>query len=225
VTVFFWLLNAAPFFIGRNPDPPIFDNTLNFRSPDRLIRISSDDFYQGNFVPLWVEILAMSRGFVKEDDQEEVPMVPPRAHLPPGVTNYVTRAGMDELLAERQALMDEKENLDISIEKEKRIAMNHIAAKLQLLDNRINEARIIDLEEQPQDEIRFGATVTLRTEGTDDIQTFQIVGVDEADISRGKISFLSPLARALTNKKAGDKVVLKRPKGDLVFEIMKIAYI
>ena len=49
----------------------------------------------------------MSRGFVKEDDQEEVPMVPPRAHLPLGVTNYVTRAGMDELLAEQQALMDE----------------------------------------------------------------------------------------------------------------------
>jgi len=167
----------------------------------------------------------MSRGFVKEDDQEEVPMVPPRAHLPEGVPNYVTQAGMDELLAEQQALMIEKETLDISSENERRIAVNHITAKLQLLNNRITEARVIDLKEQPQDEIRFGATVTLKTEGTEDIQNFQIVGVDEADISRGKISFLSPLARVLTNKKAGDKVVLKRPKGDRIFIIMDITYI
>jgi transcription elongation factor GreB len=166
----------------------------------------------------------MSRGFVKEDDQEEVPMVPPRAHLPEGVPNYVTQAGMDELLAERQALMNEKENLNISSENERRIAVNHITAKLKLLNNRIAEAKIIDLKEQPRDEIRFGATVTIKTVGTNESQTFQIVGVDETNISRGKISFLSPLARVLTNKKVGDKVVLKRPKGDHVFEIIKISY-
>jgi transcription elongation factor GreB len=166
----------------------------------------------------------MSRGFVKEDDQEEVPMVLPRAHLPPGVPNYVTQAGLDELLAERQALMNEKENLDISSENERRIAVNHITARLQLLNKRITEAKIIDLKEQPRDEIRFGATVTLKTEGANDIQTFQIVGVDETDISRGKISFLSPLARVLTNKKVGDKVILKRPKGERIFKIMDITY-
>ena len=166
----------------------------------------------------------MSRGFVKEDDQEDVPMVPPRAPLPQGIPNYVTRVGMDELLAERQALMDERDNLDISNENERRIAVNHITSKLQLLNNRITEARIINLKEQPQDEIRFGATVILKTEGNKDIQTFQIVGVDEADISRGKISFLSPLARLLTNKKVGDKVVLKHPAGSRVFEIMNITY-
>jgi transcription elongation factor GreB len=166
----------------------------------------------------------MSRGFVKEDDQEEVPMVPPRAHLPAGVPNYVTPAGMDELLGEQQALMDEIKNLDIASEKERRIAVNHIAAKLQLLNDRINEARVIDLKEQPRDEIRFGAKVTIKIEGTNESQTFQIVGVDETDISKGKISFLSPLAKVLTNKKVGDKVVLKRPKGDHVFEIMDITY-
>lgn len=166
----------------------------------------------------------MSRGFIKEDDQEEVPMVPPRAHLPAGVPNYVTQAGMGELLAEQQALMDEIRNMDVSGENELRIAVNHINAKLKLLNERIAEARIIDLKEQPRDEIRFGATVTLKTEGTGDIQAFQIVGVDETDISRGKISFLSPLARVLTNKKAGDRVTLKRPKGDLVFEVMEIKY-
>ena len=50
----------------------------------------------------------MSRGFVKEDDQEEIPMVPPRTFLPEGVTNYITQAGMDELMAEKQMLTDKK---------------------------------------------------------------------------------------------------------------------
>ena len=166
----------------------------------------------------------MSRGFVKEDDQEEVPMVPPRAPLPPGVPNYVTQAGMDELLAERQTLMDERENLDISSDNERRIAVNHITAKLQLLNERITEARIINLKEQPQDEIRFGARVTLKIEGSKDIQTFQIVGVDEADIARGKISFLSPLAKALINKKTGEKITLKRDREEIAYEIMDISY-
>lgn len=166
----------------------------------------------------------MSRGFVKEDDQEEIPMVPPRAHLPPGVTNYVTRVGMDELLAEKENLVRQKENLDIANDNERRIAVNHINAILQLLNNRIAEAKIIDLEEQPHDEVRFGASVTLKIESTKSVQTFQIVGVDEADISKGKISFLSPLAKVLINKKIGDKAVLKRPDKDRVFEIMDIAY-
>ena len=61
----------------------------------------------------------MSRGFVKEDDQEEIPIVPPRADLPEGVTNYVTQAGMNELLEEKQMLLHEKRTLDSSSENEK----------------------------------------------------------------------------------------------------------
>ena len=166
----------------------------------------------------------MSRGFVREDDQEEVPMVPQRAYLPDGVPNFVTPAGMDQLLAEKQMLIDERDNLSITSENEKRIAANFINAKLQMLNDRIAEARIIDPKGSPQDEIRFGASVTLKNEGSGKIQLFQIVGVDEADIAKGKISFISPLARALINKKAGDKISLKRDKEDIVFEIMDIAY-
>jgi transcription elongation factor GreB len=166
----------------------------------------------------------MSRGFVKEDDQEEIPIVPPRADLPEGVTNYVTQVGMNELLAEKQMLVNEKNNLDSSNENEKRIALNHINAKLQLLNNRIIEAKIVNLNEQPQNEIRFGAVITLKVEATKNIQTFQIVGVDEADISKGKISFTSPIAKVLINKKIGDIAILKRAKEDIVFEIMDLTY-
>jgi len=167
----------------------------------------------------------MSRGFVKEGDQEEVPMVPKRAYLPEGVANFVTRMGMELLLAEKEELIREKDNLTITNENEKRIALNYINAKLQLLNNRIAEARVFDPEEQPQDEITFGASVTLKTGLPGTIQTFQIVGVDEADISKGKISFLSPLAKALINKKVGEKITLKRDSEDLVFEIMKLDYL
>jgi transcription elongation factor GreB len=166
----------------------------------------------------------MSRGFVKEGDQEEIPIVPPRAYLPEGVINYVTQEGMNELQEERQNLINEKSRLDRSNENEYRIAVNFINAKLQLLNNRIAEAKIIDLAEQPQNEIRFGATIKFKIGGAQKIHTFQIVGVDEADISKGKISFISPIAKLLINKKAGDKVFLKRDKGDIVYEIMDITY-
>jgi transcription elongation factor GreB len=166
----------------------------------------------------------MSRGFVKEDDKEEVPMVPQRAYLPEGVTNFVTPAGMDQLLAEKQTLENEKASLNNSNENEKRIELNYINARLQLLNNRIAIAQVVNLSDQPQNEIRFGATVTLRTAATKTIQTFQIVGVDEADISRGKVSFISPISRVLINKKPGDKVILKQAGKDIAFEIIGISY-
>lgn len=167
----------------------------------------------------------MSRGFVKEDDQEEVPIVPQRAYLPEGVSNFVTPAGMEQLLAEKQILINEKETLSSMNENEKRIALNYINAKLQLLNNRIAEARVIDLKGQEQDEIRFGATVTLKNEASGNIQIFKIVGVDEADISKSKISLISPLAKALINKKTGDRIVLNREREDVILEIMDIAYL
>jgi transcription elongation factor GreB len=167
----------------------------------------------------------MSRGFVKEEDQEEVPIVPQRAYLPEGVTNFVTPFGLNQLLAEKQMLINEKNNLHNVNEDEKRIALNYINAKLQLLNNRIVEAKIVNLNEQQQNEIRFGAVVTLKTEASRNIQTFQIVGVDEADISKGKVSFISPLARILLNKKIGDKVILTQAGKDIVFEIIGISYI
>jgi transcription elongation factor GreB len=166
----------------------------------------------------------MSRGFVKEDDQEDIPIVPQRAYLPEGVANFVTQAGMEQLLAEKQMLIDEKDNLSSASDSEKRIALNLINAKLQLLNNRIAEARIVNLKDQPNNEIRFGALVTLRTEASNKIQTFRIVGVDEADISKGKISFISPVAKSLINKKIGDRVILKRDKEDIVYIILDITY-
>jgi transcription elongation factor GreB len=166
----------------------------------------------------------MSRGFVKEDDQEEIPIVPQRAFLPEGVMNFVTPSGMEQLMEEKEALIRERDSISGSSDNEKRIAQNYLNARLQLLNDRINSAQIVHPEQQPQNEIRFGATVTLKSEASQKTQTFRIVGVDEAEISKGKISFLSPLSRLLINKKIGDKAVLNRDKENIVFEIMGINY-
>ena len=166
----------------------------------------------------------MGRGFVREDDQEEVPLVPQRAFLPSGVANFVTREGMDQLLKEKEELISERENLSITNEDEKRIAQNYLNAKLQLLNERIVEARVVEITIQPPHEITFGATVTLLTIVSGNVQTFKIVGVDEADIAKGKISFISPLAKVLLNKKTGERVTIKRGKEDIVFKITEISY-
>jgi transcription elongation factor GreB len=166
----------------------------------------------------------MSRGFVKEGDQEEIPVLTPRAYLPDGVTNYVTQVGMDELLDEKRMLMGEVENLDITNENERRIALNHLNAKLQLLNERILTAKIIDLDKQSPDEVWFGATVTLKIDNETKLQKYQIVGVDEADVSKGKISFISPIAKILTGKEVGETATLKLANGVRTFEIMEIVY-
>ena len=166
----------------------------------------------------------MSRGFVKEDDQEEVPLVPPRADLPTGTENFVTQNGLDSLLEEKEILLCEQENLDASQEKEYRISFNHINAKLQLLNERINSAKIIDPTKLPQDEIHIGAKVTFKNISNNSTQTFQVVGVDEANISQKKISFITPLAKALMHKKVGEQAILNLGEKKNIFEILKIEY-
>lgn len=166
----------------------------------------------------------MSRGFVREEDQEEIPIVPPRADLPEGITNYVTQFGMDALLKEKEQLLQERDQLESINENDRRIAVNHLNAKLQLLQNRIATAKIVDIANQPPNEVRFGAKVTLKIGNDKKLQQYQIVGVDEADISKGKIAFISPIARLLTNKKVGEKAVLKLTNQDRVFEVMAIDY-
>lgn len=166
----------------------------------------------------------MSRGFVKEDDQEDIPFIAPRAYLPPGTINYVTPAGMEALMSEREALNSEKNQWHGHNENERRVAYNYINARLQLLEERISSARVVKLNEQPKHEIRFGATVTIKDLHSNNIQTIQITGVDEANPASGKISFISPLAQVLINKKIGDRVRLKRKIGDVEYLIEHIVY-
>ena len=164
----------------------------------------------------------MSRGFVKEDDQEEAPIIPPRAALPKGVENYITPFGYQLLLKEKEELENDQKNLPKNNETEHRRASAVIDAKLKLLNERIISAKIITLEKQPQKEVRFGAVVTFKKENK--TLKFQIVGVDEADIKKQKIAFTAPIAKALTGKKVGDSAKFTLGKQTQFLEILKISY-
>ena len=144
----------------------------------------------------------MSRGFVKESDQEELPIIPPRSPLPAGETNYVTPAGMAALEAERAQLEAEKAALPTDNEDERRRAATVLDGKLALLNQRIGSARVLDPADQPQEEVRFGAHVKIKQQGR--VQEFQIVGVDEANVKERKISFTAPIARAITGLYVGE---------------------
>lgn len=164
----------------------------------------------------------MSRGFVKEDDQEEAPIIPPRAALPAGTTNYVTPNGIKELKQEEEELVNERSQLEIKNETELRRAQAVIDGKLKLLRERISTARLLDPKEQPKDEVRFGALVSLKQ--NDNKQKFQIVGVDEADVKQQKIAFVAPIAKAVTGKKVGETANFELGDETRKLEILEISY-
>lgn len=164
----------------------------------------------------------MSRGFVKEEDQEEAPLIPPRAELPPGVTNYVTNNGYQALLAEKQKLEEQQKNLPKENETERRRASMAIDGRLKLLNERIHSARIINLENQPHDQVRFGAVVTFKKDKKK--LKFQIVGVDEADIKEKRISFIAPIAKALIGTKKDGTAEFKLGKQIQELKILDISY-
>ena len=155
----------------------------------------------------------MSRGFIKEGDQEEIPMVPPRAYLPDGVPNYVTKEGL-------AALNEELKSLEVERTKagDNYILCNFIDAKMKQLITRISSAVEIDVSKANKNTVSFGAWV--RYNG----RVVRIVGVDEADVNQGLVSFISPIAKALTGKKAGDVFELKGPGGTENIEVDEVSY-
>jgi transcription elongation factor GreB len=152
----------------------------------------------------------MSRGFVKEDDQEEAPFVPPRAPLPDGVANYVTTRGLELLLQERTDLERERTAITGS-DSERRRAQAEIDGRSALLNERIVTARVVE-STTPHADVRFGNTVTfVHVDGPQQglERTITIVGVDEASVKEQRIAFTAPIARALIGTRAGDTVEFK----------------
>ncbi|MAN59226.1 MAG: transcription elongation factor GreA [Flavobacteriaceae bacterium] len=166
----------------------------------------------------------MSRGFVKEGDQEEPVVIPPRAALPPGATNYVTPNGLSQLQEEKDSLLAQLKAMDGSDERELRRKRTMINGKLQGVSERLASARVLRPEEQPQDEVRFGATVAYRVAPNAQSVTITIVGVDEADVQQRKIAFVAPLAKALTGAKVGDTVKFKLGDETRDLEVLDISY-
>ena len=133
----------------------------------------------------------------------------------------VERPNIIAAIAEARSHGDLSENAEYSAAKEKQ---SFIEGRIQELEVVISRAQIIDPAETQGGVIRFGATVVLADESTDEEKTYQIVGDYEADIEKNKISLSSPLAKALIGKEAGDEINYMAPGGKKSFEIIDVIY-
>ena len=187
----------------------------------------------------------MNKAFVKEsddgdDDGDEVSVA---VRLPTGTKNYMTRRGYDNLRGELDRLVrderpkmvetvawaasngDRSENGDYIYGKKR---LREIDRRIRFLIKRIENAEIVDPADQHDvDQVFFGATVSVLDVDDDGAgeQIWQIVGVDEADASIGRISWISPLARALLKARAGDVVRFMSPAGMREMEVVDIRYV
>jgi transcription elongation factor GreB len=148
----------------------------------------------------------MSKAFTKEDDRPEPdpPKVRP-SPLPPGTPNYITPAGAARLKAELEAGTAPLE-------------------RLREIRNALGTAVILNPPSEDLDVVKFGASVTVRSL-TDGKETrYRIVGVDETDVARGWISWISPVAMALLDQEVGDRVKVALPSGQRELEIADVTY-
>lgn len=133
----------------------------------------------------------------------------------------VDRENIKKAIAEARALGDLKENAEYHAAKEKQ---GHIEGRIGELQNKLANAQIIDTKKLNGSKVLFGATVTIFDMQKDISITYKIVGEDEAAASKEKISYNSPLAKALIGKEVGEEVVVKAPKGDLQYEIEDVIF-
>lgn len=164
----------------------------------------------------------MSRGFVKEDDLEhagtDLPERPLSEH-----PNYVTPLGLQQLQQQSATLDQQRQAL--APRKDDQIAQQRLAMverDMRYISARLEQAILVEPANQAKDAVLFGARVTVEDE-EGETQLFTIVGEDEADIAANKVSWVSPLAKALLGHKIGDSVTWQRPAGNLMLKITAIS--
>jgi transcription elongation factor GreB len=179
----------------------------------------------------------MSKAFTRENDAPEEELeVEPR--MPDGTKNYITPAGHARLKAELKLLVenerpeliktvawaaangDRSENADYLYGKKR---LREIERRIRFLMKRLEAAEVVDSRDHERERVFFGATVTY-SDASGQKHTVSIVGTDEVDPARGRVSWVSPVARALLKAGEGDVVTLKTPGGEERLEVVEIRY-
>ncbi|HEY8066405.1 MAG TPA: transcription elongation factor GreA [Methylosinus sp.] len=127
-----------------------------------------------------------------------------------------------QAIAEARAHGDLSENAEYHAAKE---AQSLNEGRIADLEDKLSRAEVIDVSKLTGNTVKFGATVTVVDEDTEEEKAYQIVGEPEADVKNGRVSIASPIARALIGKKAGDTVEVKTPGGGKSYEILKVAFV
>lgn len=133
----------------------------------------------------------------------------------------VERPNVIKAIAEARAHGDLSENAEYSAAREKQ---SFIEGRILELEGRIAGAEVIDVSKLGGDQVKFGATVVLVDEDTEEKVTYQIVGEYEADLKKGRLSLVAPISRALIGKKKGDSVEVTTPKGSKSYEIVEVKF-
>ena len=135
----------------------------------------------------------------------------------------VQRPKISKAIAEAREHGDLKENAEYHAAREQQ---SFCEGRITEIEAKLSESEIIDISKiEPTGKVIFGTTVTLFNLDTDETVSYQIVGEDEADVASGKISVVSPIARAIMGKPDGEEVVVKVPAGEVQYEIEKIEHI
>ncbi len=133
----------------------------------------------------------------------------------------VERPRIIKAIAEARAHGDLSENAEYHADKEQQ-GLNE--SRVAELEDKISRAEVIDVSKLSGSTVKFGATVTLVDEDTDEEVTYQIVGEIEADVKKGRVSITSPIARALIGKSVGDSVEVNTPGGGKSYEVLEVEY-
>jgi transcription elongation factor GreB len=178
----------------------------------------------------------MSKAFTRERDDDEEPPLAAEVPVPP--RNYISPAGYARLKAELKQRVeverpevvrtvswaakngDRSENGDYLYGKKR---LREIDRRVRFLIKRLEAAEVVDAAGRDSDQVFFGATVRIRAKDGKE-RSIAIVGVDETDSARGRVSWVSPVARALIKAREGDSVTLKTPGGAEELEILEVRY-
>lgn len=192
-----------------------------------------------SITPSAIDRRSLNKAFVREGEGEDDEEVEPALKLPAGTRNYITPAGHARLKEELEDLVkrerphvvevvawaasngDRSENGDYIYGKKR---LREIDRRIRFLTKRLDIATVVDPLQQPNvDQVFFGATVTVcDTDGAEN--TYAIVGVDETDVARGRISWISPLARAILKAREGETVRFQSPLGWREIDIVAVQY-
>ena len=134
----------------------------------------------------------------------------------------VKRPEISEAIKEAREKGDLKENAEYHAARE---LQSFAEGRIKDIEGKLSNAQIIDITRMPvSDKVIFGTTVVVADENNKET-TYKIVGEDEADLKKGKISVTSPISRSLVGKNEGDEVTIKTPSGNIVYEIVEVKYV
>jgi transcription elongation factor GreB len=169
----------------------------------------------------------VSKAFTRDENEgPEIPDVLPMASsLTPGSKNYITAEGAQKLRDELQRLVEvtRPELVDARDDPDAKRQLARLDQRIIQLEESLHAAEIVEPPSEPAEVVRFGAYVTVRESDGSETR-YRIVGVDETDLDNNWVSWMSPIAKALLNRKCGERIRFKFPSGEETLEIKEISY-